>query len=197
MLIKQVIDLFEERERLGLGQDVLAHRLVEPAEGPQLLDPEGVGEEAAVEDQVDVERDAVLVPERDDRGLHVLLLVVTEGLEDPRAQLVRVQLAGVDHEVGPLAYRLEQLALVGDRLLHTPRGQRVPAAGALIAADQHLVRRVQEDDPHALAGGAQLVEHVGQVVEVLRTRVAAAPPDHQGHTLDARARAGRPSRPSS
>ena len=116
----------------------------------------------------------------------MLRLAVPEGLQDARAQLVRVQLARVDHEVGSLADRLEQLALVGDGLLHAPGGQRVAAPGAFVAADQHVVGRVEEDDPHPLAGGPQLVEHVGQVVEVLRTGIAAAAPDHQGDTLDAR-----------
>ena len=86
------------------------------------------------------------------------------------AELVRVQLAGVDEQVGPLAHRLEQPALVGDRLLHPAGRQRVAPAGALVAAHQHVVGGVEEHDPHPLAGGPQVVEHVGQVVEVLRAR---------------------------
>ena len=102
------------------------------------------------------------------------------------AQLVRVQLARVDQQVGPLAHRLEQPALVGDRLLHPSGGQGVAAAGALVAADEHVVGGVEEDDPHPVARRAQLVEHVGQVVEVLGTGVAAAAADDQRDPLDAR-----------
>ena len=127
----------------------------------------------------------MLVAERDHRRLHVRGLVVAERLEDAEPELVRVQLARVDEQVGPLAHRLEQPALVRDRLLHTARRQRVPPPRALVAAHQDVVGRIEEDDPHPLAGGPQLVEHVGQVVEVLRARVAAAPADHQRHPLDA------------
>ena len=124
-------------------------------------------------------------------------LVVAERLEDAQPELVRVQLARVDEEVGALAHRLQQLALVGDRLLHPAGRQRVAPPRALVAAHEDVVGGVEEDDPHPLAGGPQLVEHVGQVVEVLRAGVAAAAADHQGHPLDPGARAGPPSRPSS
>ena len=100
-------------------------------------------------------------------------------------------------QVGPLAHRLEQPALVGDRLLHAARRQGMAPPRALVAPHQHVVGRVEEDDAHPVAGGAQLVEHVGQVVEVLRAGVAAAAADDEGHPLDVRTRAGPPSRPSS
>src|SRR3954447_22849011 len=57
---EEVVDDLEERLGLGLVQDVVADVGVEPVERAQLVDPMGVGEEAAVDHVVDVERKAVL-----------------------------------------------------------------------------------------------------------------------------------------
>ena len=109
--------------------------------------------------------------------------LVAERLEDAQAELVRVELAGVDQQVRPLAHGLQQLALVGDRLLDAARRQRVAPPRALVAPHQHVVGGVEEHDPHPFAGGPQLVEHVGQVLEVLRARVGAPAADHERHPL--------------
>src|SRR5580704_14412390 len=60
---EQFVELLEERSGLGLPQHPFPHRIVEAAVGAELLDPERVRQEAAVEHDVDVEWDAVLVPE--------------------------------------------------------------------------------------------------------------------------------------
>ena len=79
----------------------------------------------------------------------------------------------------------------------TPRAangwrRRVPS----IAADEHVVTGIEKQDPHPVAVGAQGVEHIGQVAEVVRTGAAAPPPpDDQGHTLDLGARQVRSFRP--
>ena len=116
--------------------------------GPQLVDPVRVGQEPAVEHGVGVDRHAVLEPERDDLDLHRVGLGVGEQVEQPLPELVDVELAGVDDDVGRLADGLEQLPLEGDALDHAlaAAGQRVAAAGALEAADQHLVGRLEEED---------------------------------------------------
>ena len=91
----------------------------------------------------------MLVAERDHRRLHVRRRRRRRTTSRIRARSwFDVELAGVDEQVGPLAHRLEQLALVGDGLLDAPGGQRVAAPGALEAPDQHVVGRVEEEHPH-------------------------------------------------
>src|SRR5262249_34142 len=71
-------------------------------ERAELLDPVRVRKEATVEDEVDVDGQAVLVPEGDDAGLDRADTVVDfEELVQAIAQFVHVEVGGVDHEVGP------------------------------------------------------------------------------------------------
>ena len=168
---QQPVDLLQEVRGLGVGEHVVAHRGIEPAERPQLLDPERIGQEAAVEDQVDIEREAELVAEGHHRGLHGRgAALVAERLDDPRAQLVRVQLSGVDEQIGLVAHGRQQPPLVGDRLLHPTGGQRMAAAGALVAPDEDVVAGIEEEDPHPVPVGPQRGQDLGQLVEVLRPR---------------------------
>ena len=177
MPVSSSVDLVQEVLGLGLGEDVVAHRRVEAAERAQLLDPERVGQEAAVEDHVDIEREPVLVTERHHRGLHGRRAAfVAERFEDAGAQLVGVELAGVDQQVGPVAHRRQQPPLVGDRLLHAPGGQRVAAAGALVAADQHVVAGVEEEHPHPVAPLARSASSTsGRSSKYVRTRLLPPP----------------------
>jgi hypothetical protein len=94
-----------------------------------------------------------------------------------RAQLVGVELAGVDQQIGLVAHGRQQAAFVGDRLLHTPGGQRVPAAGALIAPQEHLVTRIEEEDPDPVPVAPQRLQDAGDLPEV------PAPTDDQRHPL--------------
>ena len=70
MQLEQAVELLEERLRVGLREHVVAHRRVAAGERAQLVDPVRVREEAAVEHEVDVERQAVLVAEAHDVDLH-------------------------------------------------------------------------------------------------------------------------------
>ena len=80
--------------RVGLRQHVVADRRVEPGQRPQLVDPVRVRQEAAVEHEVDVEREAVLVAERHDVDLQRAVGgVLGEELAQPVAQLVHVEVA--------------------------------------------------------------------------------------------------------
>src|SRR3954451_15097128 len=63
---EQPVELVEELARPALREHVVAHRRVASRERAQLIDPVRVGKEAAVEHEVDVEREPVLVPERHD-----------------------------------------------------------------------------------------------------------------------------------
>ena len=89
-----------------------------------------VGQEAGVEDEVDVEREAVLVAEGDDARLQPGLRLAREQVEQPVAQLVDVELGGVDDHVGLGLHRLEQLPLALDALPHPfALGQRDGGGG--------------------------------------------------------------------
>ena len=103
-----------------------------------------------------------------------------EQLADPRPQLVRVELTGVEDDVGPGPQHLEQPPLVGDRLLDAARGQRVAPAGALEPPDEHVVGGVEEQDAAPGGGPWRSDSSTGQDVLVL---LPAAPADDEGHPL--------------
>ena len=120
------------------------------------LDPVRVGQEAAVEDEVDVERDAVLEAERDDRGLHAAVASTpsTSSIRRSRSSctfrsLVSTTTSASSRSTSSIARSCWMAAstLVGL--------DRVAPAGALVASDEHLVGGVQEDDAHARSGRAQ------------------------------------------
>src|SRR3954451_8443202 len=130
---EQVAQLVEERVRLRLRHHVLADRGVGAALRSQVLDPVRVRQEAAVEHEVDVERQAVLVAERHDAGLERGgAVALAEAGAEAVAQLVDVEVAGVDDEVGAPLELVEQLALRGDAVGHAVVGrERVLAARRL------------------------------------------------------------------
>ena len=95
-------------------------------ERAELLDPVGVGQEAAVEHHVGVGGDALLVAEGHDPGVQGPGRAgLGERLEDPVAQLVHVEVGRVDDEVGDGPDRLQQLPLPLDRVGRASR----PTAG--------------------------------------------------------------------
>ncbi len=168
---EEPVELFEEEAGLGLREHVLAHGLVDARERTQRFDPVRVRQEAAVEHEVDVEREAVLVAERHDARLQPDARgVVGEARTQPFAQLVDVDVRRVDDDVGFAPQLLEQLALVRDAVAHAiGRGERMAAAARFVAAHEHFVRRVEEQDAHARAHrrelgarGAQLGEEVAR-----------------------------------
>ena len=154
---------------LGLAEHVLPHRGVGARPRAQLLHPVRVGEEAAVEHEVDVDRQAVLVPERHEAGLQRAgALLVAEDLAQAVAQLVHVELGGVDDQIGQAAQLVEQLAFVGDAVGHArARGERVATTRGLVAAHEHVVGGVEEQHLGAGAHLAQLAERGLEVVDEL------------------------------
>ena len=138
----------EELLGAGLVEDVAGHLLVEAGEGAQLRDPVRVGQEAAVHDQVGVDRQAVLEAEGHDGGPQLRLLVAGELGVHLGAQLVHVEAGGVDHQVGVAAQLAQQVALGGDAVDDPAVAlERVRAAHRLEAAHQGVVGGLQEDDP--------------------------------------------------
>ena len=74
---------------------------------------------------------------------------VAEQLEDPLAELVGVELTGVEDDVGLRPQRLEHHPFAGDRLLDAAGRQRVAAPRPLEPAHEDVVGRVEEEDPDA------------------------------------------------
>ncbi len=165
----------------GWREHVVAHACVRPGEWAQFLDPVRVGQEPAVEDEVDVDRQTVLVAERHDARLERAgTAVAVEQLAQPVAQLVDVELAGVEHDVGTALELTEELTLVGDALGHAFIGrQRVLAAALLVPAHQHVVGGVEEQHAGARAHPPQLGERGHEVVDEL----ARAHVDHEAELL--------------
>jgi len=164
---KQPPELIEERLRLGLVHHVLLYPRVGPGQRTQLVDPVRVREEPAVEEEVDVDGDAVLVPERHDARLQRRdrWRVLAEELVEAVAQRVDVEHRGVNDEVGLALEPSEELSLAGDAV-DDALGvrERVAAPGLLESADEHVVGGVEEHDAREHALGMQLGERTLEVV---------------------------------
>jgi hypothetical protein len=127
-----------------------------------------VGEEADVEEKVGVTAGPVLEAEalEGDR----------EAPRRPRRQQLVGELAAqhrrgqagrVDHEVGTVAQRQDELALALDALDDAARGrERMPPARLLVAGQQGLLVRFQEQHPVRHAARAQVVEDRLKSLEV-------------------------------
>ena len=192
---EEPLQLAEERPGLGLFHHVAPDLRVGPRQGPQRLDPVGVGQEPAVEDEVDVERQAVLEAEGDDAGLErVLGRAGGEQVPQPVPQLVDVEVRRVDDDVGLGPQGLEQRPLLGDGQRHPlPHRQRVLAPAGLVAPDEDVVGCFQEQDagpgaglPELLQGDMEVLQGAGADVgpEGVAGRGPARGPGQLGHLGD-------------
>ena len=140
-----------------------------------------IGQEAHVEDEVGVERHAVLEAEAQAAHQQALgLFLVAESLLDVRAQFMHVEVGGVDEGVGDVANRIEQLALFDDRAFDgLGSAQRMGPARLGVAPDEDGILGVEKDD----ARGQDLLDlfqNFGQTVE----RLAFANIDDDGCTFN-------------
>jgi hypothetical protein len=108
----------------------------------------GVGKKAHVEDEVGINGDAVFVAEAEAGDEEVVeFFVGAEAGLDVGAELVHVEIRGIDEDIGDVADGVKELALfnngAGDGL-HAAQG--VGAACLAVAADENLILRVEEDD---------------------------------------------------
>src|SRR5579871_497455 len=179
-VLEQVVEPPLELLRLAPLQHPLADLRAVAGESAQRLHVVRVGEKPHVEDQVGVDGYPVLVAERrdaHDEGARAARADVR--IRQLLAQLAGAERARVDDLVGPLLERLEPPPLAPDPVEHAAP-QRMLAAGLLEAADQDLVRRLQEQnlkrDAHAAEAGERRVERVEEL--------AAAHVDHERHPAD-------------
>ena len=122
----------------------------------------------------------MLVPEANDARLHrgSCRSRRREQLDQAVAELVHVEVAGVDDDIGPGLDRLEQPTAPGSMESATPSPiDGMPAAVPFVAADQHLVGGVEEEDPDpARPASARARRPRTDAVEPV---AAAAATDHQ------------------
>src|SRR5215203_5882915 len=137
-----------ELARLGSLLDVVADLLVHPGHRSQLVVVVGVGEEADVEGEVGVPRRAVLETEGEQgEGELPASLLPQQLFGDLAPQFAPGEVAGVDHLVGPLAQRRQDLALGPDPLDDSAfRRQRMAAARLLVAIEQGLLVGLEEEN---------------------------------------------------
>src|SRR6266849_10405138 len=121
---EQVEQAAEELLALRAAEHPGGHRGIRARLRAQLLDEERVRQEAAVERQVRIARQAVLVAERDQRDGHRARLGTRDEVAQRAAQLVHGERAGVEDAVGELAQRPELLALVADAVRDATAGRR-------------------------------------------------------------------------
>ena len=159
-------EAFEERGRQRLRHHVVAHGLVDTRQRTQLFHPMRIRQEPTVEHDVDIERQAVFVSERHDLRLHTTgRRVGAEHVDQPVAQLVHVQVRGVDDDVGLGLDGLECLSFTVDRIGQPHVAERVPAAGRLVALDQRGRRRLEKQNSYSCAGAAQVGDRSQQVLD--------------------------------
>ena len=138
-----------KRRAGGLAEDEVAHRLLQPGERLELRVPVRVGQEAHVEDEIGLERDAVLEPERHDVDPQLLgdRCARHDG-EEPVLELADREAARVDHVVGELTRARQPAPLLRDAGLDAAaRGlERVPVAGLAEPADKAGIARLEVDE---------------------------------------------------
>src|SRR5438132_10975256 len=156
----------EELLALLAAQHPVGHRRVGPGPGAQLLDEKGVGQEAAVERQIRVGRQPVLVAERDEGDRHRARLGPLDEVAQRAAQLVHGERARVEDPVGDLAEGPDTLALEQDHVGERPGpGARVRPARLAEAAHEHLVARLEVEHLERDTARTQLLEDARELVE--------------------------------
>ena len=167
---------------LLLAEDEVADRLVEARQRPQLLDPVGIGQEPAVEDEVDVEGHAVLVPEGHDRGPHGRLPASSpkSSISAGRSWLTLSSPVSTTTSARSRS-RLEQAPLVGDGLgpPWPPGWGGVGGSPRSAGPARRRGRRGRGAAPGS--GPREGVDRGEGLVEV-----PSAPAEHEGHPLHLR-----------
>src|SRR5581483_5180832 len=145
--IEELADVAEHALDVGVLLEIRDDFRIEPGLRPQVLFPMWIRQAAHVEQEVDAFRRAVLEAERDEGDTELAALGGGLALADRLAQLMEVELAGVEDEVGGLRDRQQKLPLPRDRFLERdlrPR-ERMLAPGLRVALQDHGVAGGEED----------------------------------------------------
>ena len=160
-------DVVAHLQYVRLGFEEVDDRLVAPGQRAQVRFVVWVGQAAHVEDELGVERQAVLEAEGfEGERQRLRLVTVAVGCDElayPLAQRVGLQVAGVDvmAEFGDAG---EAYAFLGDGLGQRAlvAGQRVPAPRLRVALAQRLGLRVEKEELHVVLLRTQRVELLRQ-----------------------------------
>ena len=165
--------------------DEIGDLLVQTRQRAHLGIVEGVGQEADVDHEVGLHGHAVLEAEREDVNVHELLVgqLGERGLQ-AFAQGRRAHTAGVDDHIGPVADAGQRHALALDRIGRgvPALGERMAAAVLAIAADQDLVRSLEEQH---LAGHLMVAQGLDGVEQLVEQPLAAQVARHAEMAADA------------
>ena len=175
--VRNSLEEVEEALRDGLVEDERADRVGQPGERPQLGDVVRVLHEPDVEDEVRLERDAELEPEADELERQLVRPDIGRQLRrtgaraagaatGPRCRGRRPSRPGPDRAGG--APRAIELAIPRS----SPSGWRWRVS--LIAPDQDLVARLEEDDPRPDPAALERAAHGRQG----ERRIAGADVEH-------------------
>ena len=182
---EEAIQVAQELACDGLPQDEVAHGLGLAGMLTQLGAVERVLHEAHVEDEVGLQRHAVLEAEADDlQGQLVGTWLRPQRIDDALAQLLEGEAGGVDGRLRHLADLVEQGALARDRRADAVVlvVERVPVPSLRVAPDEDLVAGLEEDD---LGFDVTAVERSQGRCQRHR-RITLAHVQHDGHAVVAR-----------
>ena len=127
----------------------------------------------------------MLISKRQNRNLHRRLLGISEQGDNPLPELRRAQIRGVEQVVGMFADRRQKLPLHHQSLrqrINLPVDQGMRAARFLVAAQQHVVGRIEKKNLDRIS---RLRERLYRLPYIARIGVAADV-EHRG----------KPSRPA-
>ncbi len=145
---QQIGNARNELPGLRKRADIFRDAWIAPGQRAEFWNEVRVGQEAHVEDQVSVLRNSLTESETHARHQDALFRrFFLKALGDMRSQLVNIELGSVDHEIGSLANRAQMAAFgLERRFYRRVRAQGMRAARLTESADQHRVRRFQEDN---------------------------------------------------
>src|SRR5437667_594336 len=159
--IEEVGEPLQELLGLVAREDVLGHRRVGPGAVTELLDEEGIRQEAAVDREVGVARETVLVAEGHERHGHRAGPGAPDQLAERGAEFVNGERARVEDAVGDLPQGPQLLALATDAVGQAAalgRGMRKPRSSSprmavLLPEPESPVTTTTRKRPLTTAGG--------------------------------------------
>ncbi len=126
-----------------------------------------IGQEAHVENEVGIGRNAVAIAKADARNQHRALFGIAEAFGDEVAQFVNVEFRGVDHDVGKLADGLQQLAFVIEALAHAEMfSDGMRPAGLAVAPEQSILSGFDKDEGNGMHA-AKMLQERGQLLKLV------------------------------
>src|SRR5579863_1652367 len=140
----------QEFVRLREGFDIARHSRILAGKWTQPRDKVRVGKEAHIENQIGVGGHAIAISETDQRNQKRALAARLETIGDELAQLVNVELGGINYNVRKLLDRRHHLALPPQSLTHRAiMTERVRAASFAESPQQGFLAGLDE---HQLGG---------------------------------------------